>query len=179
LTGVRGDGDSAGAFTLLEVWYVDEQAKKTALRMIPYGLFICGVGKGDKVTASTINWVTQASFGPPLVVIGAKTDSVTFERIKENSAFSISVLATGQKDMAFAFFRHVDPEGNKLGGYEFETKTTGAPVFVDCPAWWECELVSIVEEGDHAIVVGKVIEAGVRDNREPLTLKECGVNYGG
>jgi flavin reductase (DIM6/NTAB) family NADH-FMN oxidoreductase RutF len=158
---------------------MDEQAKKTALRMIPYGLFVLGVGKGQEATASTINWVTQASFSPPLVVVGVKDGTATLDRIKADKVFSVSVLGSGQKDMAFAFFKHVEPEGNKLGGYAYETKTTGTPVFTDAPAWWDCELVTTVEEGDHIIVVGKVVEAGVNSQMDALTLKECGVNYGG
>lgn len=158
---------------------MDEAAKKTALRMIPYGLFVIGAGKGDKATASTVNWVTQASFQPPLVAVGVKADSGTLDLIKEHRVFSVNVLGTGQKDMAFAFFKHVAPEGKKLGGYDFETKTTGTPVFKDTPAWWECELVSIVDEGDHSIVIGKVVEAGVNREMDALTLKEVGVNYGG
>lgn len=158
---------------------MDEQAKKTALRMIPYGLFVLGVGKGKDVTASTINWVTQASFSPPLVVVGVKDGTDTLEKLKAAGSFAISVLGAGQKDMAFAFFRHVEPEGNMLGGYAFETHTTGAPVFVDAPAWWECDLVTTVTEGDHVIVIGKVIEAGLHGTMDALTLKECGVNYGG
>ena len=33
--------------------------------------------------------------------------------------------------------------------------------------------------GDHAIVVGEVVEAGVQRDVDPLTLKETGWNYGG
>src|SRR5262249_49774697 len=46
---------------------MDEKAKKQALLMIPYGLFVLGAAHGGKQTAATVNWVTQASFNPPLV----------------------------------------------------------------------------------------------------------------
>ncbi len=158
---------------------MDEQAKKTALRMIPYGLFGLGVGEGGQATISSVNWVTQASFQPPLVVVGVKQETATYELLKSTMKFAVSVFATGQKDMAFAFFRHVEPQDGRFGEYAYETHTTGAPILSDCPAWFECEVATLVEEGDHAIVVGRVVEAGVRDQRDPLTLKECGVNYGG
>jgi flavin reductase (DIM6/NTAB) family NADH-FMN oxidoreductase RutF len=157
---------------------MDEQAKKTALRMIPYGLFVLGVGEGQTATASTVNWVTQTSFNPPLVVVGVK-GGATLDRLRERGKFAVSVLGAGQKDMAFAFFKHVEPEDGKLGGYAFETQTTGAPVLVDAPAWFECELEQELDIGDHSIVVGRVVEAGVRRETDVLTLKECGVNYGG
>lgn len=158
---------------------MDEQAKKTALRMIPYGLFALGAGEGDQATVSTVNWVTQASFAPPLVVVGVKKDTGTFERIQATQKFAISVFESGQKDLAFAFFRHVEPVDGKFGDYAYETGTTGAPILVDCPAWWECNVTDVVDRGDHAIVVGEVVEAGVRREAKPLTLAECGVNYGG
>ena len=55
---------------------MDQDAKKTALRMIPYGIYVLTAddGKGN-VAAATVNWVTQTAFAPPLVVVGVKTDS--------------------------------------------------------------------------------------------------------
>ncbi len=55
---------------------MDQEAKKTALRMIPYGIYVLTAddGKG-KVAAATVNWATQTAFAPPLVVVGVKTDS--------------------------------------------------------------------------------------------------------
>ena len=49
---------------------MDEAAKKQALRMIPYGLFVVTAKNGDDVTSATVNWVTQTSFSPPLVAVG-------------------------------------------------------------------------------------------------------------
>jgi flavin reductase (DIM6/NTAB) family NADH-FMN oxidoreductase RutF len=62
---------------------MDEAAKKTSLRMIPYGLFVLTTkaGNGQDVSAATINWVTQTSFKPPLVAIGVKADSLVHQHI--------------------------------------------------------------------------------------------------
>ncbi|MBI5948947.1 MAG: flavin reductase family protein [Chloroflexi bacterium] len=158
---------------------MDEQAKKFALRMIPYGLFGLGAGTGNEATISSVNWLTQASFAPPLVAVGVRKDSGAYALIQSERKFAVSVFASGQKDLAFAFFKHVTPEGGKIAGYGFETGATGAPILLDAPAWFECNVTEIVAGGDHAIVVGEVIGAGVRETRDALTLKECGVNYGG
>ena len=158
---------------------MDEQAKKNALRMIPYGLFVLGVGEGQQATASTVNWVTQASFQPPIVVIGVKGGTETLDLIRSTGKFAVSVLGTGQKDLAFAFFKHVEPENGQIGGFNYENGTTGAPILVDAPAWWECELREVLDVGDHSVVVAEVIEAGVREQKDTLTLKELGLNYGG
>ena len=50
---------------------MDQDAKKTALRMIPYGIYVLTAddGKGN-VAGATVNWVTLTAFNPPLVVAG-------------------------------------------------------------------------------------------------------------
>ena len=159
---------------------MDEAAKKTALRMIPYGLFVMTVKDGDKMTGAAVNWLTQASFAPPLVVLGAKADNPSTEMIANSGMFLINVLESGQVPLASAFFKHVEPEGNKLGGAEFTPSPNGLPVLTDGIAWFECQLRETVALGDHTIFVGEVIEAGVsKADGEPLTLAETGFKYGG
>jgi len=158
---------------------MDEKAKKTALLMIPYGLFVLGAKHGNNSTVATVNWVTQASFNPPLVVVGIKKDSGLHAMVKESKVFSLSMLETGQKAIASGFFRHVEPKDGKFGNYSYTTGRNGAPIFSDAPASVECEVVGFYELGDHSIVVGKVTEAQVQREAEPLTMKETGYQYGG
>lgn len=158
---------------------MDEQAKKTALLMIPYGLYVLGTRAGDRVDAATVNWVTQASFKPPLVVIGVKEDSNSFKLIKEGRVFSLSFLGTGQGKLAYAFFKQVEAKDGKLGDVPYETAETGAPIISDAPAWVEGRVVEIVEHGDHAVVIGEVTNAGLKREEKVLTLDELGVKYGG
>ena len=64
---------------------MDSDLKKTALRMIPYGLYVMTTETEDgRVSAATVNWVTQASFQPPLVVVGVKVDSAGHNLIQES-----------------------------------------------------------------------------------------------
>ena len=75
---------------------MDANTKKTALRMIPYGLYVLTAkGKDDAVAAATVNWVTQVSFAPPLVAVGVKADSQAHALIKESRAFALNVLGKG------------------------------------------------------------------------------------
>lgn len=156
-----------------------EAAKKTALLMIPYGLYVLGVKDGDDLNAGTVNWVTQTSFKPPLVAMGVKTDSRLYSMLKNAGTFSLSFLQSGQKDLAFAFFRPATVEGNKISGHEFETHETGAPVISSAASWVEGRIVGEVAVGDHSCMVGEVTNAGVKNEAPLLTLAECGVKYGG
>jgi flavin reductase (DIM6/NTAB) family NADH-FMN oxidoreductase RutF len=158
---------------------VDEKAKKEALLMIPYGLFILGAAHGSTATAATVNWVTQASFAPPLVVVGIKKDSGSHALVKDSKVFTLSILEAGQKAIAGFFFRHVEPKDGKFGNIAFELGANGAPIISDAPASVECDVVGFYELGDHSVVVGEVKQATVKRAAESLTMKETGWNYGG
>ena len=158
---------------------MDEQAKKTALRMIPYGLQVLGVSDGTEMDVASINWTTQVSFQPPLVVVGVKKDSKPFGILKKGKKFALSFLESGQRDQAYAFFKSVAPENGKFGNYAYETAETGCPIISDAASWVEGNVLSIDETGDHAAVICRVTNAGVKHEAKPLTLAELGVNYGG
>lgn len=167
---------------------MDPSAKKTALRMIPYGLYVrTGEAEDGRVAAATVNWVTQVSIEPPLIVVGVKADSGPHSIVKEAGAFALNVLGKGQAAMAYAFFKPVEREGNTIGGVEFRSGSTGAPIIEGCPGYVECALIETVERGDHSIFVGKVVDAGVseepagRPDDVTLALRDLGdkVFYGG
>ena len=166
---------------------MDANAKKTTLRMIPYGMYVLTAASGDRVAAATVNWVTQASFEPPLVAVGVKADSHTHALIKESNTFALNVLGKGQQAMAFTFFKPAERQGQTISGQPFRAGTTGAPILTDAPAFIECTLEATVEKGDHSVFVGKVVDAGLvrqpegRVVRAALWLKELGdkVFYGG
>ena len=167
---------------------MDENAKKTALRMIPYGLYVMTAeDKDGRISAATVNWVTQASFKPPLVAVGVKTDSQIHDIIKTAGNFALNVLGNGQQGTAYSFFKPAERDGQKISGEPFRAGSTGAPVLENTPAFVECRLVTTVEEGDHSIFVGEVVDAGVtqklegRADEATLLLKDLGEKtfYGG
>lgn len=167
---------------------MDSDAKKTALRMIPYGLYVLTAEtRNGRICASTVNWVTQAAFEPPLVVVGVKANSSTHEIVKEANAFALNILGKGQQSTAFAFFKTVERDGNTLAGELFRSGTTGAPVLENAPAFLECSLIETIEKGDHSIFIGEVCDAGLLDQPSgrpddlTLTLKDLGDKtfYGG
>ena len=167
---------------------MDPASKKTALRMIPYGLYVLTAenSAGD-VAAATVNWVTQASFEPPLVVVAVKADSSVHSMIKESKSFALNVLGKGQGPLAFTFFKPTSRDGSTVSGQPFRRATTGAPILDDTPAFVDCRLVDSVERGDHTVMVGEVVDAGVnqppqgRPDDATLWLRELGEKtfYGG
>lgn len=160
---------------------MDSDQKKLALRAINYGLYVLTARDGDQYGAGGVNWLSQASFDPPLVMAGVKADSGSAAIIGETGAFAVNVLAGDQLDIGKAFFRSTSVEDGRINGYAFEDgPETGAPILVDTPYWFECRVTDTVARGDHTVYVAEVVNAGVRNAEAvPLLLRDTGMNYGG
>ena len=167
---------------------MDADAKKTSLRMIPYGIYVLTAddGKGN-VGAATVNWVTQTAFAPPLVAVGVKADSGIYQILKTARCFGLNMLGKEHKGLAFTFFKPTKLEDGKLSGQAFRKGATGAPILEAAPAAVECRVKTIIEEGDHHVVLGEVVEAHLakpptgRPDAAILEMKDLGdtVFYGG
>jgi flavin reductase (DIM6/NTAB) family NADH-FMN oxidoreductase RutF len=167
---------------------MDENLRKATLRMIPYGLYVLTAkDEENNVAAATVNWVTQASFQPPLVVVCVKVDSFIHTVIEKSGSFALNVLGKDQGPLAFTFFKPAKLEDETICGEPFKPGKTGAPLLTNTPAQIECKVVEIVKQGDHSVVVGEVVEVAIkaipdgRPDDEILWLKDLGPNifYGG
>ena len=100
---------------------------------------------------------------------------------------ALNMLGKEQKNLAFTFFRPVDVSDGKISGQPYRKGGSGAPILVDAPGAVECRVTSVVEQGDHHIVVGEVVEAHLnkplagRPDAAILEMKDLGDNvfYGG
>jgi flavin reductase (DIM6/NTAB) family NADH-FMN oxidoreductase RutF len=160
---------------------MDDAAKTTALRMIPYGIYIMTAEAEDgALAAATVNWVRQTSFDPRLVVVGVKADSSAHEVVKKIGAFALNMLGKGQQGAAFTFFKPAERDGDTIAGEPVRAGATGAPIRASAGASIECKVAEIVERGDDHIVIGEVVEANVaveptgRADEAILEMKELG-----
>lgn len=167
---------------------MNPDSKKIVLRMIPYGIYVLTTddGKGN-ISAATVNWVTQTSFAPPLVVVGVKAGSGPLHGLKASNTFALNMLGKDHKSLAFTFFRPVDVSDGRLSGQPYHKGSTGAPILTEAPGAIECRVSSIVEHGDHHIVIAEVVDAHLnkpitgRPDAAILEMKDLGDNvfYGG
>ncbi len=160
---------------------MDPQDKKVALRAINYGLYVLTSRDGDEIAAAGTNWLSQASFDPPLVMAGVKADGGAAAMIVRSGSFAVNVLGADQLDIGKAFFRSTEVDGHLVNGHAFEDgPETGSPLIVATPYWFECRVTDTVARGDHTVFVAEVVGAGVRDgSATPLLLRDTGMNYGG
>jgi flavin reductase (DIM6/NTAB) family NADH-FMN oxidoreductase RutF len=167
---------------------MNADAKKTVLRMIPYGIYVLTADDGHgNIAAATVNWATQTAFGPPLLVVAVKADSGAYKTLKAAQKFVLNMLGKDQKGLAFTFFKPADVSEGKISGQPFHRANNGAPILTEAPGALECKVNTIVEQGDHHIVVAEVTEAHLmkapagRPDASILEMKDLGDNvfYGG
>ena len=158
---------------------LNADAKKTLLRKIPHGVFICGVAEGDDVNGFTASWVTQGSFEPPLVVMAVRSDSTSNAIIQRTGRFSLNVLKADQKDLAAVFFKPQKAIGGRFDAAPFSLGELGLPILDGAIGAVECELVGQVAAGDHTVFVGEVKTATLHADGPALELSSTGWQYGG
>jgi flavin reductase (DIM6/NTAB) family NADH-FMN oxidoreductase RutF len=160
---------------------MDDAAKKTILRRFPYGLYAVTVAHGGDEHGMTANWVTQAAFEPPMVVVAVENTSKTIGMIRDAHYFVINLLASGQRELAGKLGRSSEQAPHKLKGIKTKpAPVSKTPVLAEAIGWVECRAVASLPSGDHTLFLGEIVEAGVENaDGQPLTLAEAGFKYAG
>jgi flavin reductase (DIM6/NTAB) family NADH-FMN oxidoreductase RutF len=157
---------------------------KDALNMIPYGFYSITSRNGDEVNAMVANWLTQASFEPRLIALGLQKTSYSYGVIEEGGVFAVNIFNKADQEAIkpFTKSRKKNPDKMKDARYT-EAPETGCPIIEGAAAYLECKVVQIVDTGgDHNIVVGEVVGAGVNKPgkaADTLTLVDLGWSYAG
>jgi flavin reductase (DIM6/NTAB) family NADH-FMN oxidoreductase RutF len=158
---------------------MDEALKKEVLRKITYGLYVVTARSGEEWSAGTVNWLSQCSFAPPLVMAGVKRDSGLYAVARRTGRAVVHILEAGQKDLAADFFRPTKEEGGRLNGHPYRLEGDD-PILTEVPWYFAVEARDWVDRGDHSVLVAEVV--GVGRNREadrPLVMRDTGWSYGG
>ncbi len=160
--------------------FMDDAAKKSVLRHFPYGLYVVTVAHDGEDHGMTANWLTQAAFDPPMVVVAIENTSRTIGMVRDSHHFAVNLLLKGQRDLAGKLGRSSDQAPQKLKGIKTRpAPVSGVPVLVDSLGWVECRVVATLPAGDHTLVLGEIVAAGVEHDGEALTLEETGFKYSG
>lgn len=158
---------------------LDPDAKRATLRMFTYALYVVTTVDGEERGAFTANWLSQASFDPPLVMVSVEADSHSLPIIRSSGRFLINVLESGQRDLAGHFGKKHRHAGDKLADMSHHASETGLPVLDDALSYVVCDVTGEIDAGDSVVVIGEVVEAKVLREGTPLTMAEAGFRHAG
>lgn len=160
---------------------IDPNLRKQVLRMIPYGIHVLTATHGGQVAAATIDWVTQASFEPPMVVCCIRRDSQIYGLVRDSGYSALHPLSEGQKPYAMKFFKNREATATHINGQPYKPGPHDVPLLEEAPAYIVLRKVDQLTQSDHAVVLSEVVDIGLRSASapRPLLLSDTGWNYGG
>ena len=138
------------------------------IEKIANGVSIVTSKSGDKINGLAIAWMSQVSITPPQVMVAIGKAKYTHELIDKSKVFAINILSESQKALAKHFGLQSGRKVDKFSSVKHESKKTGAPILKDCLAYLDCRLSKSLDVGDHTILVGEVVDAGVKRKEAPL-----------
>lgn len=146
---------------------------RRALGHYPTGVVVVtACDREGEPVGMVIGSFTSVSLDPPLVGFLPAKSSHRFARLREAEAFCVNVLGHEQEA---ACRRIASTALDGLGDIPWHLGFGGAPVLDDAVAWFDCTYDSIIEAGDHYIVLGRVQEFGAHKPRSPLIFFQGGM----
>ncbi|MGV8058151.1 MAG: rubredoxin [Smithellaceae bacterium] len=144
---------------------------KSVLHKISYGLYVISSGQNGKFNGQIGNTMFQVTSDPVTIAISINKENYTHELIKLSRKFAVSILAqTAPMTFIGLFGFKCGRDVNKLQNVKTKTGPTGVPIVLDYSiGYLEAELMSELDCGTHTIFIGRVVDADVTGNEEPMT----------
>lgn len=140
-----------------------EAALRRAMGNLSTGLTVVTTSSGGAPHGTTLSAVMSLSMEPPMVALSLGRTSSLLARLQPGVRFGVNVLAAHHDQIAIRFSRDLDDRFADLAWHD-----DGAPRLADAHAWVLADVSSLVEAGDHVLVLGDVVAAEAADGR-PLT----------
>jgi len=150
---------------------IESRELRDALGSYPTGVVaVTTLDRSGKPIGMTVNSFSSVSLDPPLVLWSIDKKSAFFDVFVRTDHYAVHVLGQDQQQLSHDFSIG-DPD--HFAGIEYDSGIAGLPLLTSCLALFQCEVRSRYEEGDHVILVGRVLD--IRNNpAEPLVFVEGG-----
>jgi flavin reductase (DIM6/NTAB) family NADH-FMN oxidoreductase RutF len=128
----------------------------SAFGKMTYGIYVLTTSSEDTINGMIASWVSQISYAPPLISVAVHPKRYSHNLIEQSGCFALHVVAKDRSDLLKRF---KGPDAlAKFSGIEWTRGKTGSPIIKDCIAWFECEVVSSLDPGNHTLFIGKVVD---------------------
>lgn len=128
----------------------------------------------DKKNIMTLSWHMPVSFDPMLYAISIGKERFSYKLIKESGVFCVNFMPYALKDKVLFCGRNTGKIMDKFresGLTEEECDKIHCPRIKESLAYLECKVINEVSAGDHAIFVGKVVNASIKKEGKRLIHK--------
>ena len=148
------------------------------LAKIPYGVSVVTMGRGGAKVENglTISWMSQVSFNPPMLMVSVDKLHYSVDLLRSTKNFCVNLIGEDQLPLAGRFAKQATTGEDKLADVAQRTAESGAAILTEAVAYFDCEVASIVEAGDHLVVIGQIEDAAMLRDQAVLT-SASGLRY--
>jgi len=140
--------------------FKDEELKKA------FGSFATGVAvASSRSNGFTINSFSSLSLDPPLIIFNiykSQTDHVDFLK---TGFFAINILSDNQENISKKF---ATKNGDKVSSTSHKISNKGNIILDDIVGHIELSVFQQIDIADHVLVIGKVENFKINDEKKPL-----------
>lgn len=139
---------------------------KQCLGKFPSGVTVVTTMKeGGTPLGATISSFCSVSLEPPMVLYCLDKKTYDFEHYTTAQHFAVNILSEKQTDISQKFSFEKESRWQEV---EYHHEQTDAPLLKDVIAYLECKKEHCYDGGDHAIIVGRVVNLKVLSDEKPL-----------
>jgi flavin reductase (DIM6/NTAB) family NADH-FMN oxidoreductase RutF len=148
------------------------------LAKIPYGVSVVTMGRGGAQVENglTVSWLSQVAFSPPMLMLAVDKLHYSVDILRSTKNFCVNLLGADQAALAGRFAKPATAGDDKLTDVPQRPAESGAAILTDAVAYFDCEVVNMVEAGDHLVVIGRVEDAAMLKDAAVLT-SAAGLRY--
>ncbi len=142
-----------------------------ALSKLGYGMYVVSSVHDGSYNGQVANTVFQTTAEPPTIAICINKQNLTHEYITSSGRFSVSIL---DKDAPMQFIgrfgfrcgRDID----KFKDTQHIVTARGTPVVTEhTVGYLECEVIDSIDLGTHKLFVGRLLDATMTGEGDPMT----------
>jgi len=120
---------------------------------------------GEEPVGFACQSFASVSLEPPLVLFCADHRGRTWPRIRTSGRFCVNILGEDQQDLCGRFG---SSKGRKFEELDWELSPWGAPSLPDVLLRVHCTVHAVHTEGDHDVVIGRVLAAEHVSDGRPM-----------
>jgi flavin reductase (DIM6/NTAB) family NADH-FMN oxidoreductase RutF len=104
-------------------------------------------------------WSTQCSHTPPRMLTCFPKEIEGYDIVRRGGVWTVSLVAEDQADFHDAFFFEGKQDISSIGEDKFIYRETGCPILKNAVGYFECKLISLIDNGDFGLAIGDIVSA--------------------
>jgi flavin reductase (DIM6/NTAB) family NADH-FMN oxidoreductase RutF len=155
-------------FVLEKIMTLDPEQLRHAMRAWTTGVAVVTAQHDGRKYGMTVNSFTSISLEPPLISVTLKQLTHTHELVELSNEFSVTILASHQKELSDRFAGKIPNIQDRFEGVSTETLLIPAPLITDGMAFFNCRVLKAFPVGENTLFVAEVIAARGEGDGDPL-----------